>query len=142
MLLIRDSQVLLGYKKRGLGKGNYMGIGGKVESGETIAQAAIRKVKEEIFVDVANISKVGELSFVFPDKPDWSQQVHIFTSSRWLGEIGESGEIKPKWFMTNDLPLTQMWADAQFWLQAVLNGHRLKGEFTYNADLKVVRSWA
>jgi len=45
--LIDNERLLLGMKKRGFGKGNYLGIGGKVEQGETVIQAAIREYQEE-----------------------------------------------------------------------------------------------
>lgn len=32
--LIKNNNVLLGFKKKGFGKGNWLGIGGKVEPGE------------------------------------------------------------------------------------------------------------
>ena len=45
LVLIRDSdRILLGLKKRGFGKGRWNGFGGKVETGETILQAAHRLV--------------------------------------------------------------------------------------------------
>ena len=40
-----NGRLLLGMKKRGFGAGYYNGFGGKVEAGETIAQAAAREVR-------------------------------------------------------------------------------------------------
>ena len=42
VLVCNETQVLLGMKKRGFGEGRWNGFGGKVESGETITEAAIR----------------------------------------------------------------------------------------------------
>ena len=42
VLVVNKSQVLLGFKKRGLGVGKWNGFGGKVEIGETSIQAAVR----------------------------------------------------------------------------------------------------
>lgn len=138
LLLIKDSKVLLGFKKTGFGKGNYLGIGGKVESTETIEEAATREAQEEIGIFKPTLKKVGELTFLFPDKPDWSQQVHVFIAKNWEGNPQESDEIKPFWFKNTEIPLVEMWDDAQFWLPAVLNGHSLEGEFIFDADLRVV----
>ena len=45
LAFLRDGgNVLLGLKKRGFGKGKWNGFGGKVEEGETIIEAAARKV--------------------------------------------------------------------------------------------------
>ena len=48
LVFVHDNQkVLLGYKKRGFGAGRWNGFGGKVETGETLEQAARRELKEE-----------------------------------------------------------------------------------------------
>lgn len=39
-MVIRDSELLLGMKKRGFGVGRWNGFGGKVEMGEDIVDAA------------------------------------------------------------------------------------------------------
>lgn len=135
--LVKQNRVLLGFKKTGFGKGNYLGIGGKLEEGETLEEAATREVEEEIKVELENITKVGDFTFLFPDKPTWSQQVHAYIAKTWSGDSQETDEIRPEWLSFNDLPLSQMWDDAQFWLPAILNGHSLKGTFTFNNDLKV-----
>ncbi|GAJ07377.1 unnamed protein product, partial [marine sediment metagenome] len=40
--------ILLGMKKRGFGKDKYNGFGGKINPDETIEEAAVREVQEEI----------------------------------------------------------------------------------------------
>jgi 8-oxo-dGTP diphosphatase len=135
--LVTDDQVLLGYKKTGFGQGKYLGIGGKIEAGETDLEAANREMEEEIKVTGTDLKKVADLSFVFPHQPDWDQQVHVFRCQKWVGEPTETTEIKPKWVTFNDLPFGQMWDDAKFWLVPVLAGHCLQGQFTFSPELIV-----
>ncbi|HBY09281.1 MAG TPA: hypothetical protein DEH22_16440, partial [Chloroflexi bacterium] len=55
VLLLKNhpvAEVLLGYKKIGFGQGKYTGFGGKVEPGETVAEAALRELTEETSVTV------------------------------------------------------------------------------------------
>ncbi len=139
VFLLNKEDVLLGYKKTGFGKGNYLGIGGKIESGESEMDAITREMYEEIGVTKPALQKVGNFTFLFPEKPDWSQQVHSFICQKWEGTPTESDEIKPEWVNKQKLPLSQMWDDAQFWLPAILNGHSLSGVFTFNTELKVVK---
>ena len=42
VLVCNADKVLLGMKKRGFGEGRWNGFGGKVETGETIPEAAVR----------------------------------------------------------------------------------------------------
>lgn len=42
VFLRSETEILLGLKKRGFGKGKWNGFGGKIEPGETIMQGAIR----------------------------------------------------------------------------------------------------
>ena len=140
--LLRDTDILLGLKKKGFGKNYLLGIGGKVENGETIEVAAKREVAEEIYVLLPELYKVGILNFYFPHVEDgsWDQQVHVFTATRWEGEPQESEEIKPTWFKKDDIPYENMWDDAQYWLPYLLDGQIIEGEFVFNQYLKVTRS--
>lgn len=137
VLLTRENQVLLGYKKTGFGKGKFLGIGGKVEPGETVEKAAKRELKEEVGITQPGLEVVGELRFLFPEKPSWSQQVHIFVSATWQGEPVESEEIRPAWFDSTKLPFDKMWDDAQYWFERVLMGEKVKGEFVFDSNLLV-----
>ena len=58
VFLREDCRVLLGMKKRGFGAGKWNGFGGKIETGETITEAAVREVKEECGY-IVNIEDLG-----------------------------------------------------------------------------------
>lgn len=138
--LLRGDQVLLGFKKSGFGKGNWLGIGGKVEDGETLEEAAIREMLEEIKVKPLSAQRVATLNFYFPyvDEPyKWNQQVCVFTAEQWRGDISETSEIKPQWFKIEKIPLDFMWDDAQYWLPRILQGESLVADFLFDTNLKV-----
>ncbi len=138
--LLRGNEVLLGLKKTGFGKDYLLGIGGKVENGESIEGAARREVTEEIYVLVPELHKVGIFNFYFPHIEDgsWDQQVHVFTAVKWEGEPQESEEIKPIWFKKDNIPYEKMWDDAQYWLPQILAGQNIAGEFVFSQELKAV----
>lgn len=138
--LIKDGKLLLGYKKTGFGKGYLLGIGGKVEEGETIEQAAARELQEEIKVKVSKFVPMGYLDFYFPHVEDesWNQKVHIFVVRDWIGEPQETEEIKPEWFPLYKLPIEKMWDGDRYWLQEMLDGNTIQREFLFNTNLKVV----
>jgi 8-oxo-dGTP diphosphatase len=134
------TEVLLGRKKRGLGTGRYVGLGGKLEPGESALEAVVREIGEEAGVTVApaDLEHRGDLMYLFPHRESWSQRSTVFVTRRWAGEPAESDELAPAWFAVDDLPLDEMWSDARAWLPGVLAGGRIAHEFTFGADLASV----
>ena len=142
--LLRDhdgtTQVLLGRKKRGLGVGYYVGLGGKFEEGETEGDAMVREIEEESGLSVrpSALDRRGDLRYLFPSRPSWSQRSTVFVVRDWAGEPRGSDELDPEWFDLADLPLGDMWDDARFWLPGVLAGGQVEREFVFADDLATV----
>lgn len=128
-------------KKRGFGEGKYNGIGGKVEDGESVRQAAARELYEEIGVHANEMEKAAEITFLFNENEQWNQIVHIFLIRSWNGDPIESEEMRPKWFDVKSLPFETMWPDDKYWLPLVLSGKKIKGEFTFGKD-NVIENYA
>ena len=134
--LIKGDEICLAMKKHGFGVGKWNGIGGKVKEGETIAEAALRELTEEIGVqaDLTNLKNVGNIKFYFNDKPDWNQRMYIYFLTNWRGEPQESDEMAPKWYKKDEIPYQEMWVDDPHWLPQVLAGRKIEGEFYFNKD--------
>lgn len=134
------SDVMLAMKKIGFGVGRYNGVGGKVKEGESVEDATVRETSEEIgvSVDVSDLVKVGEIEFRFPDKGEWNQVVHIYTTEIWSGEPTESEEMKPYWYKVEDIPYNDMWEDDKYWLPKVLNGEYVKGYCLFDSNQKII----
>lgn len=129
-------EVLLGRKKTGLGVGKIVGLGGKLEPGESALDAIIREVKEESGVTVrpSDLRQQGRLRYTFPYRESWSQASTVFVAHSWVGEPAESEEIDPQWYPVTELPLEHMWDDAAHWLPAVLDGKRVDASFVFAED--------
>ena len=143
-LLVRGDppgEVLLGYKKTGFGRGKYTGFGGKVEQGESIAAAALREMEEETGVRISpqDLQFVAKLTFLFPLRPEWDQEVHTYLARTWQGEPAESDEMLPSWFALNKIPYAHMWDDSTYWLPLLLAGRRIRASFVFTADNETVR---
>ena len=136
-------EILLGYKKRGFGQGKYGGFGGKLQAGETLSQAAVRELYEEsgISADLSDLASLGMLTFIFPYKHSWDQEVHVFEARKWHGTPGESEEMRPEWFGITQIPLEQMWDDTCYWLPHVLAGDPISAVFTLNQDNETVKDY-
>lgn len=140
-LLLREEEILLAMKKRGFGVGRWNGAGGKFdpEKGDkNILEAAIRETEEEIGVKVKNLKKVGFFRFRFPGNPDYDQDVSLFLSKEWEGDPLESEEMLPKWFKFKEILYKKMWPDDTYWMPHVLQGKKLKADFTFGEKDKIL----
>ena len=129
MFVIKNDQVLLIRKKRGLGAGKINGPGGHIEAGESAMACAIRETQEELLITPLNVRPMGELFFHAEDMP--RIHGHIFTASDFIGEPGETDEAIPLWTPVNAIPYDEMWEDDRLWLPRVLRGEAINGWFTF-----------
>lgn len=137
VFLIKKGWILLAMKKRGFGEGYWNGAGGKVKEGESIEEAAVREIQEELGVRIliSDLEKVALNLF-----PDYDLEVHTYFIKKWQGEPKESEEMKPKWFKIAEIPWDQMWDDDKYWLPEVLKGKKIKGDYLFDSQKKVIKS--
>lgn len=128
---IEEGKVLLGMKKRGFGQGRWNGFGGKVEANETIEGATKRELQEEVGVKDGVLTKVGTLEFSFEDRED-TLEVHVFKLTAFEDNPVETEEMKPQWFLYDEIPFKDMWADDELWLPFLLDDKLFKGEFLFD----------
>ena len=116
-------EILLGMKKLGMGEGKYNGFGGKIEVGETPAEAAARELEEEsgLKVTLADLDAMGHVDFLHDD-----ERMHVFVVFDWTGVPQESDEMVPSWFGVEQIPYGQMWPTDRNWLPHVLTGRRIE----------------
>lgn len=129
-------RVLLGMKKRGFGMGRWNGFGGKVQEGESVAQAAQRELREEAGIEAEDLMPAGALEFTFAGSPD-IHEVHVFRASRISGEPTESEEMRPQWFAVDDVPFDAMWPDDRHWFPLFLEGMPFRGAFAFDEDANI-----
>lgn len=141
---IQGDKILLGIKKRGFGKGKINGFGGGLEDGETVEEAALRELEEEVSLktNVNDLKKVAELEFYFPACPEkeWDQIVHVFFVNSWEGEPKESEEMNYKLFNINELPYHEMWDGDKYWLPLILLGKKIKGKLVFEEDNQTIKN--
>ena len=118
------TEVLLGRKNTGLGLGRWVGPGGKVEAGESLREAAIRELHEEVGLVAGpdDLLPIARLHYPFPTRPHLSQRSHAFVLDAFEGVVQESVELSPQWWRVEDIPFELMWADAKLWLPRALQG--------------------
>ncbi len=130
-IIHQHPRVLLGMKKRGFGAGRWNGFGGKVEEGETVEEAARRELKEEVGLEVLEMTKKGIIDFEFENDPK-VLEVHVFHVANFTGNPEETEEMKPEWFHVDRIPFEQMWSDDIYWIPMFLNGKKFRGRFLFD----------
>ena len=130
--IVRDGQVLLIWKKRGLGAGKVNAPGGRIEPGESPFAAAIRETGEEVGLVPHNPQPRGELFFQFMD----GYRLHciVFLADGCDGTPTETGEALPFWAPVDAVPYGDMWADDLLWLPRLLAGETFRGYFVFDND--------
>ena len=132
MFIVRDGQVLLIEKKRGLGAGKINGPGGKIEPGETPLQAVIRETQEELCITPHTPRKLAELWFAMSDCPDIL--CHVFRSENFTGTPTETDEATPLWSALDAIPYHRMWEDDRHWLPLLLDETPFRGRFVFEGE--------
>lgn len=131
MLLLKDNQILLAMKKRGLGVGKWNGIGGKKNVDETIEQTAVRETQEEIGVTPKDFQQMAILNF---HGGSIEMQGFVYICKSWEGEPTETEEMRPQWFDLDKIPYDEMWPDDRTWLPLVLEGKHVVAEIDFDKD--------
>lgn len=130
--VMRDGQILLIRKKRGLGAGKINGPGGRIEKGETALAAAIRETQEEIGVTPIQLEQVGELFFQFTD--GYKLHVAVFAAGGCEGNLCETDEATPIWTDINAIPYHEMWQDDPYWLPLLIARVGFRGYFVFDGE--------
>ena len=125
--------VLLIKKLRGIGKGKVNAPGGKLESGESPMQCAVRELNEEVGLTTQNPRLLGELRFRDIGN-GFSLDGYVFVTFDWSGDLVSTREAEPFWCSIADIPYPKMWEDDQFWLPHVLRGSFVRGDLLFVHD--------
>ncbi len=95
-------------KKEGdLNRDKYVGVGGHFEEGESPYDCVIREVFEETGLALAEADYRGIVTFV-SDKWE-SEQMHLFTSRAFVGEMTACDEGELCWVEKEKVPSLPLW---------------------------------
>lgn len=107
LMLIKDNRILLMRRKNtGFADGFYSMPAGKLEPKESVKDAVIREVKEEINIDIKN-ETLKAVQVMNRNGIDRERIDYFFTIDRWNGKIKNNEPNKCddlKWFDIHNLP--------------------------------------
>jgi 8-oxo-dGTP diphosphatase len=130
--IIDGKNLLLKKATRGISKGKWNGLGGKLDPGETPEECANREVFEESGLSLKEIFYHGIINFYDFGSGEATWKGHIFSSRSFSGSLKESDEGPLKWFDIEDLPWSEMWEDDRKWLPYLLSGKRFNAEVYFD----------
>jgi 8-oxo-dGTP diphosphatase len=133
VFVIRDGEILLIRKKRGLGAGKINGPGGRIEPGESALACALREMEEELRVTPTGVRERGELRFQFVD--GYAIHVTVFSAEDCRKEACETDEAEPLWTAIDRIPYDEMWEDDRIWLPLLIAGETIRGRFVFDGDV-------
>ncbi|MCR5788523.1 MAG: 8-oxo-dGTP diphosphatase [Lachnospiraceae bacterium] len=114
--------------------GKWIGIGGKVEEGETPDQAMIREVSEETGLTVRSFHYYGIVQFVSDIYE--AQDMYLYSSRDFSGSLlPECDEGELRWVEKSKLMSLPMWEGDRFFLEKLLSGvDRVSLRLSYEGD--------
>ena len=102
-IIIKDRKVLV---SRSAGKDIFIHLGGRIELGESVKQALIRELKEEIQIDVQekDLELFDRNSAPAANSPEVDVHMEVFLVKQWDGEIARDNEVEEIRWLTSDVP--------------------------------------
>ena len=101
-------------KEEDVNEGKWIGIGGRIEEGETPEQCLVREAKEETGLLLTSYQYRGIVHFRSEDYED--EEMHLFTADAFEGELTECNEGVLKWVDRDKLYDLPMWEGDKLFL--------------------------
>lgn len=120
----KDGQYLMLFrnkKEADPNEGKWVGIGGKVEPGETPDQCVVREVREETGYTLTNYHFHGVIHFVSDQWED--EDMYLYTGSEFCGEqlpVCNEGELR--WIPEEKLMELPMWEGDRCFFKPLTDG--------------------
>jgi len=136
LAVIEDGDMaLLAMKKRGFGEGWWNGYGGKIQDGESVEDAMVRELEEESGLTARVFKKRAVLDFIF-EGTDKKVEMHVFEVTEYDGDLVETEEMRPQWFLKSEIPYDNMWPADRNWFPLFFKGEDIEGFAVFDGETK------
>lgn len=123
-------------KENDIHEGKWVGLGGKMEKGETPEECIIREVKEESGLTIQKPILKGFITFPgFKNDEDWYTFVYI--AEKFEGKLIECNEGVLRWIEDSEVLNLNMWEGDRLFLEWIESGRMFSGKLTYKNGVLV-----
>lgn len=107
-------------KKNDVNHDKFIGVGGKLEIGETKDQCVIRETFEETGFILQSFQECGSILFQYPHRED--ETCYIYTSNQYTGKMHECNEGQLVFVNQSDIFSLNLWEGDRIFLKRMLKG--------------------
>ena len=123
-------------KENDIHEGKWVGVGGKIEKGESPEECAVREVFEETGLKEEELKLRGLLTFPdFNNSEDWYG--YLYVVEKFSGEIIESPEGDLKWVEDSKLFELDMWEGDELFMRWMMEDRMFSAKFVYDENEKM-----
>ncbi|MCP1224303.1 8-oxo-dGTP diphosphatase [Sebaldella sp. S0638] len=120
-------------KENDMHEGKWVGVGGKIEKGESPEECAVREVFEETGLKAEELKLRGLLTFPdFNSSEDWYG--YLYVVEKFSGELIESPEGDLKWIEDSKLFDLDMWEGDELFMRWMLEDRMFSAKFIYDEN--------
>ena len=120
-------------KENDMHEGKWVGVGGKIEKGESPEECAVREVFEETGLKAEELKLRGLLTFPdFNSSEDWYG--YLYVVEKFSGELIESPEGDLKWVEDSKLFDLDMWEGDELFMRWMLEDRMFSAKFIYDEN--------
>ncbi len=109
-------------KEKDDNKNKWIGVGGKIEEGETPDECLLREVYEETGLSLKSFVFRGIVHF----RSEYfaNEEMYLYTSNDFSGEIKECSEGELEWILKEDVLKLNLWEGDKIFLQKLMDDNQ------------------
>ena len=108
-------------KENDANKGKWIGIGGKLEEGESPRECVVREIFEETSLKVCNLIYRGKVNFISDIYED--EIMHLYTAASKTDNVSACDEGELKWIPKEEVLSLNLWEGDKVFLEYLLKDY-------------------